>query len=158
MREKIREIVVQAIAGTKDLTECIDELCVLSGVNARFAQKKKLQGKLKIKLPKSISYLDVDGLKNKYHVAVYSRRKSKIISVGFYNTIEEAVKERDTFIIKNYQGDLNGYLPRGISFDKQRKKYKAYLNINGDTTFNIGSYKYLDEAIRERNKAIERLK
>lgn len=32
MRDEIRQIVIQAIAGTKDLTEAIDELCVLSSV------------------------------------------------------------------------------------------------------------------------------
>ena len=32
MRDKIQKIVVQAVAGTKDLTEAIDELCVLSDV------------------------------------------------------------------------------------------------------------------------------
>lgn len=32
MRDKIQEIVVQAVAGTKDLTEAIDELCALSDV------------------------------------------------------------------------------------------------------------------------------
>ena len=33
MRDKIRQIVVQAIAGTTDLTEAIDQLCDLSNVS-----------------------------------------------------------------------------------------------------------------------------
>jgi len=37
MRDQIRQIVVQAIAGTKDLTEAIDQLCVLADVSARLS-------------------------------------------------------------------------------------------------------------------------
>ena len=41
MREQIREIVIQAIAGTKDLTEAIDQLCVLSDVSESMEFKEE---------------------------------------------------------------------------------------------------------------------
>jgi len=40
MRDKIQKIVVQAVAGTKDLTEAIDELCVLSDIVEQSEQLK----------------------------------------------------------------------------------------------------------------------
>ena len=41
MREQIRQIVVQAIAGTTDLTEAIDQLCVLSDTRENSVIKPK---------------------------------------------------------------------------------------------------------------------
>jgi hypothetical protein len=39
MRDKIQKIVVQAVAGTKDLTESIDQLLVLYNVSIEFRSK-----------------------------------------------------------------------------------------------------------------------
>ena len=36
MRDKIQEIVVQAVAGTKDITEAIDQLLVLYNVSNKY--------------------------------------------------------------------------------------------------------------------------
>ena len=41
MRDEIREIVVQAVAGTKDLTQAIDELVDLKSNAVKFERKSK---------------------------------------------------------------------------------------------------------------------
>jgi len=43
MRDKIQEVVVQAVAGTKDLTEAIDQLLVLYNVSKRHLIEEMLE-------------------------------------------------------------------------------------------------------------------
>lgn len=63
IREKTQEIVVQAVAGTKDLTEAIDELCILSDANSQKSEIEQLNKIVieAINLPKGVephSYSD----------------------------------------------------------------------------------------------------
>jgi hypothetical protein len=53
MRDKIQEIVVQAVAGTKDLTEAIDQLLVLYNVSKRHLIEEMLE--------------DMKGVHSEYH-------------------------------------------------------------------------------------------
>ena len=97
----------------------------------------------------------------KFRVSFTAKKEAisdkKSIHVGTFPTLEEAIKQRDAFIIANYNGVAKGYMPRGISFFKRNNTYQAHLSIDG-ITFYIGTYKNMTEAIEARNKYIDSLK
>lgn len=105
----------------------------------------------KIKLPKSIYKYKY----NKFSVSFYSKKYKKNFHVGYYNSIEEAVKERDKFIIENIDDKLEGYMPRGLT--KMNKYYKADFHFKGEREY-MGTFDTMQEAISARNKYIDSLK
>lgn len=110
----------------------------------------------KIKLPKSISR------KGDKYMASFNVKKDVIsekrtIYIGIYETVEEAVKARDAFVIANYNGVAKGYMPRGISYFKSRGMYQAHLSIEAKS-FYIGVFKTIQEAIEARSNFIDSLK
>lgn len=90
-----------------------------------------------------------------YTVNLYSKKYKQKHYVGTFSTIEEAIKARDIFVIKNYLDIMEGFLPRGIS--KVRKGFRASFSFFGGFTY-IGQYDSLKEAIEKRNEFIESLK
>jgi len=111
----------------------------------------------KPRLPKSIGMSRGGKFRVIFTAKEVSNSNRRTIYVGTYDTLEEAVKERDAFIIANYNGVAKGYMPRGVSFVKRQNSYQANLSIEG-TTFYIGTFKTIPEAIEARNKYIESLK
>lgn len=112
-----------------------------------------------IRLPKSV-YLTIN---SKYAVGMKVKKdakcdsKQKQVHVGVYDTIEEAVKARDKFVIDNYDGITKGYMPRGIHYNKRQQNYTANLSIRGKT-FYIGCFTTMQEAIDTRAEFIDSLK
>lgn len=112
---------------------------------------------VKFKLPKSIGL----SRQNKYRVILTTKKCSnsdkRTVYVGTYDTLEEALIERDKFIVENYEGLTKGYMPRGIAYNKRNNNYQASLSLEGITFF-IGTYKTIDEAMQKRNIFINSLK
>lgn len=107
---------------------------------------------MKNKLPKYVSQVKATG---KYQVIVRSKKYGTKRYVGQYNTINEAINERDKFVVENYHDFTEGYLPRGIT--KFRGKFDASFTFRGKDLF-IGSFSSLEEAVTSRNNYIDSLK
>lgn len=110
------------------------------------------------KLPKNIS-LSANG---KGYIVSISIKKSansniKTAYIGTFESITEAIKKRDDFVIKNYNEITKGYLPRGISYKKDKETFQAHLNIKGVIIY-IGCSKNINEIIEIRNNFIDSLK
>ncbi len=103
-----------------------------------------------IKTPKNI-YLNRDG----FQVSFWSKKLNKNIYCGIYESMGEAVKARDIFICENIHDVLFGYVPRGITRD--RNKFRAYLYVNKEK-ISIGNFTNIKEAIDYRNSYIDSLK
>lgn len=105
-------------------------------------------------LPKSITISH-----GKYQVKIYSKKDKVMYNVGVKNTLEEAIKLRDEWIVSNYE-KVEGYLPRGISISKVGKPYRAQLsfkdknNMIGSYVKLLGCFDTLQEAIDYRTKFI----
>ena len=99
-------------------------------------------------LPKFISKK-----KEKYEVFMYSKKYKKIYYVGLYDTMEEAIAERDKFIIDNYNDVTYGYTPKGIYYVKKENKYQVCLSFKNKKLY-IGYAKNIKEALKLRSDFI----
>lgn len=111
----------------------------------------------KIKLPKSITAKPNGKFQASFAVKKDVISAKRTIYIGTFDSVDEAVKARDAFIIANYNGVAKGYMPRGISYFKQRGMYQAHLSIEG-TSFYIGVFNTIQDAIEARHKFIDSLK
>lgn len=111
----------------------------------------------KEKLPKSIGMRKNGKFRVTFTAKKEADSEKRTIYVGTYDTLEEAIRARDSFITANYNGVAKGYMPRGISLFKRNNTYQAHLSIDG-VTFYIGKYKTMTEAIEARNRYIDSLK
>lgn len=102
-------------------------------------------------LPKSITISH-----NKYRVRIYSKKDKVGYEVGQFNDLDIAIKERDKWIVTNYE-KVEGYLPRGIT--KGRDKYEAQISFPRDSNnklrvIRLGRFDTIQEAIDYRTKFI----
>lgn len=113
---------------------------------------------MKNKLPKNIS---LSKNRKSYIVSISIKKTAnsddKTAYVGTFENISEAIKKRDNFVIENYNGITKGYLPRGISYKKDKNIFQAHLSINGKVIY-IGCSKNINEIIDIRNNFIDSLK
>jgi len=103
-------------------------------------------------LPKSLSFTRG----GKYQVRIWSRKDQKTINTGIYNTIEEAIKGRDRWVVANYD-KVEGYLPRGLTKAKASGRFTAQLSIGKGitaTTVHIGTFPSIDKAMEARRNYI----
>lgn len=109
----------------------------------------------KYQLPKSISFAY-----GKYVVKINVKKhvvnKERQIHVGVFDTLDDAVIAREKFILENYQGVANGYLPRGIS-KHTHGRYIARFSYFGKLKY-LGIYNTVEKAIEARYKYIDSLK
>ena len=113
---------------------------------------------MKNKLPKNIS-LSANGKSFIVSISIKKNANSdiKTVYIGTFESITEAIKKRDDFVIENYNGITKGYLPRGISYKKDKEIFQAHLSIDG-TVIYIGCSKSINEIIEIRNEFIDSLK
>lgn len=105
-------------------------------------------------LPKSITIH-----RDKLVVKIYAKKTKKLYFIGQFDTLEEAIKNRDEWIVKNYNL-VEGYLPRGITKSKSEKRYVAQLSFRnkesdiGTYRKHLGSFDTLQEAVDYRKNFI----
>lgn len=85
-----------------------------------------------------------------YQIEIFSKKDKKKYYIGCTSSIQEAIKIRDEWLVKNYQL-VEGYLPRGIV--QVEGKYKAQISTT-DLTYHIGIFDTLQEAVDYRTKFI----
>lgn len=115
----------------------------------------KIKGKNSFGLPKNITFVK-NRKSRKYKVDIFSKEEGSKYHVGYFEELDEAIRERDKWLVENYD-KVKGYLPRGIS--KKNSKYRAYVTLpnkrNGESRqVQIGEFDTIGEAVRERTRFI----
>lgn len=92
---------------------------------------------------------------NRYSVSVYSKKYKKNYYVGRFETLSEAIQERDSFIANNAKDICDGTMPRGITLNEATGKYVAYVDTSVGIRYYLGYHDTIKEAVKARYDLIE---
>ena len=109
MRNKVQEIVIQAVAGTKDLTESIDELCVL--LDVRHCAFQYWNGRKMVKDKSELTLVEAKNLWNEYYSDMVEKtEESDNIEVAIWINMKDESDYQETLIHLSAPEVRNGKL------------------------------------------------
>lgn len=94
----------------------------------------------------------------KYSVKIYDKVEKRVYNVGRFDTVEQAIKERDEWL-KNNKDKVPRYLPRGITKSATKGKYMAQVSFKTTeetepVVRRLGTFNSIEEAVEYRTKFI----